>query len=355
MFLCYRNSVSSETSILRAGLDTLGALLPSGWSLAGTVPSRGTDAGVVITAPDGVRGELVVEVKRRVRVGEIPALRARLAAAQASVPLVLAGWLSPLSRRELRDAGISYVDGTGNVDLRLSRPGLHIHTEGAARDPEPAPSALQSLKGPGASRAVRALVDFAPPYGLRELASASGASAPVLSRVLTLLEGEGLVRRGARGRVEEVGWSGVLRRWGEDYEPASAHRAVPYLEPRGLVALQRRLGTLTEPWAATGTLGVPPGTAVAPTHLVTIYVERPERCAQALGLRRVEAGANALLVEPADAGVFARSVRGEDGVIRCAPSQVFVDLQRGPGRGSAEAEALLTWMEADERRWRRLL
>lgn len=347
--------VISETSVLRIGLDTLAALLPPGWRVADTPPSPDVDARVVVTAPDGARGELVVEVKRRLRVGEIPAVRARLLTAQGGSPLVLAGWLSPLSRRELLDAGISYVDGTGNVDLRLSRPGLYVRADGAARDPEPARSTLLSLKGPGASRAVRALVDFVPPYGLRELASASGASAPVLSRVLTLLEGEGLVRRGARGPVEEVAWSGVLRRWGEDYEPASAHRAVPFLEARGLGALQRKLGTLTEPWAATGTLGVPPGTAVAPTHLVTIYVERPERSAQALGLRRVETGANALLVEPADAGVFARSVRGEDGVIRCAPSQVFVDLLRGPGRGSAEAEALLTWMEADEGRWRRHL
>jgi hypothetical protein len=343
----------SETAILREGFDALQRLLPPGWSCSSVAEPRGSDLQVAIRSPDDTVAEMLVEAKRRVPLGSIPKVRAALSRAPAVTPLLVAGWLSPLSRAELRAIGINYVDLTGNVDLRLSRPGLYIRTSGADRDPEPASSTLASLKGAGAARAVRALADFMPPYGVRQLAEASGASAPVLSRVLALVEREGLVTRGTRGAVETVAWANVLRRWGEDYGFQRSHRAVPCLEPRGISALTRKLLTSSESWAATGTMGVPPGVAVVPVQLATVYVESPERSAAALGLKIVEFGANVVLVEPADAGVYARSSRGDDGIVRCAPSQVYADLLTGPGRGSAEAAALMEWMEANESAWRR--
>jgi hypothetical protein len=296
---------------------------------------------------------MVVAAKRRVPLGAIPQLRAAFSRAPSATPLLVAGWLSPLSRAELTAGGVNYLDLTGNVDLRLARPGLYIRTTGADRDPEPESSTLASLKGTGAARAVRALADFMPPYGVRELAESSGASAPVLSRVLALLESEGLVTRRDRGGVGRVAWANVLRRWGQDYRFQRSHRAVPCLDPRGVSALIRKLPAFPDPWAATGTMGVPPGVAVVPMQLATLYVESPERAAAELGLRIVDTGANVVLVEPADAGVYARSTRGDDGFVRCAPSQVYADLLTGPGRGSAEAAALLEWMEANERAWRR--
>ena len=90
-----------------------------------------------------------------------------------------------------------------------------------------------------------------------------------------------------------------------------------------------------------------------PVQLATLYVESPERTAAELGLKIVESGANVVLVEPVDAGVYARSSHGDDGIVRCAPSQVYADLLTGPGRGSAEAAALMEWMEANESAWRR--
>jgi len=344
----------SETAILREGYDALQRLLPRGWSCSCVAEPRGADLQLTVRSPDDAVAEMVVEAKRRVPLGLIPKVRAALSrAGTTATPLLVAGWLSPLSRAELTAVGVNYLDLTGNVDIRLERPGLYIRTSGANRDPEPTSSTLNSLKGAGAARAVRALADFLPPYGVRQLAEASGASAPVLSRVLALLEREQLVTRNPHGAVETVAWANVLRRWGEDYGFQRSHRAVPCLEPRGTSALTRKLLTSPETWAATGTMGVPPGVAVVPVRLSTVYVESPERTASALGLKIVESGANVVLVEPADAGVYARSLRGDDGVVRCAPSQVYADLLSGPGRGSAEAAALMEWMEANESAWRR--
>jgi hypothetical protein len=340
----------SETSIVLRGLEQLRKLLPSDWS----VEAEAVPGGVTIlrfTSPDQVEGQLVVEAKRRVPPGAVAQMRGAAERRNGDGVAVLAGWLSPSSRQALLEAGIGFLDLTGNVNLRLTRPGLFLRDVGADHDPEPAPSALKSLRGAGAARAVRALADFEPPYGVRELAQASGASAAVLSRVVALLEREQLVTRD--GQIASVDWEGVLRRWAEDYTFDRANRLVPCLDPRGTAAFIRKLGGYASEWAATGTLGVPPAARVVPVQLAAIYVRSPERSLAELELTATASGANVLLIEPPDDGPFARAERGDDGVVRCAPSQVVADLLTGPGRGSAEARALLEWMRLDEATWRR--
>lgn len=337
----------SETRMIEEGRNVLNRVLPPDWACEDT-----SDRCIRIQSPDGTQATFQIEAKRRVPLGMIPNIQALFKRNFGNVPLVIAHWLSPLSRAELTRVGINYLDLTGNVDLRLARPGLYVCTQGADHDPEPLSSTLASLKGAGAARAVRALADFFPPYGVRQLAALSDASAPVLSRVLMLLEREGLVERN-QGAVVSVAWANMLRRWTEDYNFVKTHRAVPCLEPRGIPALVQKLIGWSEPWAASGTLGVPLGMTVAPLQLATLYVKAPEQAIRSFGLKTVVAGANVLLVEPVDNGVFARSLRGSDGIVRCAPSQVFADLLTGPGRGSSEAESLLAWMEIHETLWRK--
>ncbi len=343
----------SETALLARAEDAIAGLLPDGWSCARQEAPRETDLLLTIRSPDGATGVVAVEVKQRVAPGNVAAVVAQLALAAPAAAVVVAAWLSPSTRAALTEAGVGYVDLTGNADVRLSRPGLVLRTDGAAKDPEPAPSALGSLKGPGAARAVRALIDFAPPYGVRELAKASGASAPVLSRVAALLATDALLRRDDRGAVLEVSWVDVLRRWVEDYRFPGTERGVSYLDPRGVAAFTRKLATYGQPWAATGTLGVPPGVAVAPVALATIYVESPARAAREMGLTPAETGANVLLIGVGESDERMRSVVGADGLVRCAVSQVAADLLTGPGRGSSEGEALIEWMRANESSWRK--
>ena len=333
--------------------DAIAGLLPDGWSCVRREGPYEPDLMVTISAPDGTRALLAVECKQRVAPGKVPAVAAHLASAAPAVPLVVADWLSPMTRAALTGAGVGYVDLTGNADVRLSRPGLVLRTNGAAKDPEPAPSTLGSLKGPGAARAVRALIDFAPPYGVRELARASGASPPVLSRVAALLASDALLRRDDRGTVIEVSWVDVIRRWVEDYRFPGAERAASYLDPRGVAAFKRRLAIFGQRWSATGTLGVPPGVAVAPVTLATVYVESPERAAREMGLAPTETAANVLLIGVGKSDERLRSIAGADGVVRCAVSQVAADLLTGPGRGSSEGEALIEWMRANESSWRK--
>ncbi len=343
----------SETARVARAEDAIAGLLPDGWSCARCDGSPETDLTLSIRGPDGVVGVVAVAAKARVAPGTVPALAAQLARVAPASPMVIADWLSPLTRAALTAAGVGYLDLTGNADVRLSRPGLLLRTIGAAKDPAPPASTLGSLRGTGAARAVRALLDFTPPYGVRELAAASGASAPVISRVATLLAADALVQRDPRGTVTEVSWVDVLRRWVEDYPFPGIERGMGYLDPRGLVVFTRKLTMLQLPWAATGTLGVPFGVAVAPLTLATVYLDAPERAARELGLTPADTGANVLLIGVGESNERLRSSRGPDGVWRCAPSQVAADLLKGPGRGSSEGEALIEWMRAKESGWRK--
>ena len=319
-------------------------LLPSGWSCSRASPSTWE-----LRAPDGRFAQLRIEQKERLPPIEVYWLREKLRS-QTGLPLLVADWLSPLTRRRLREVGIAYLDRTGNAELSISEPGLFIRSSGAQKDPDPPSSRLGSLKGAGSGRAMRALVDHLPPYGIRALAQRSGSSAPVLSRVASLLAQEGLLQQDERGHILQFSWEDLLRRWAEDYRFGEGARS--YLDPRGLFGLLRRLPGMQRPWAATGSLGVPPGAGVAPLSLASLYVDDPEETSQELGLSPVDVGANVLLIPVGSGGALLRRKVGEDGLQRCHPSQVVVDLLCGPGRGEAEGEALIAWMTENVEKWR---
>ena len=90
----------------------------------------------------------------------------------------------------------------------------------------------------------------------------------------------------------------------------------------------------------------------APPRLAMIYVTDITTMTERLGLRPVNKGANVLLAANENEVSFVRAER-IDGVVVAASSQVAVDLLTAPGRSPSEGQALLDWMEADERRWRR--
>ncbi len=128
-----------------------------------------------------------------------------------AVPVVAAAYLSPRVRVLLRARGVGYVDTTGNARIEISMPGLFVSTDGTDRDPWPGDHKLRSLRDRGVARAMRAIIDSRPPYGVRELAQSTDASAPMLSRVLSLLEHEAIVTR-VRGAVSTVDWQAAIRR-----------------------------------------------------------------------------------------------------------------------------------------------
>src|SRR5262249_28660487 len=150
------------------------------------------------------------------------------------------------------------------VRISLAQPALFIETTGAIENPEPKLRDRKSLKGPKAGRLVRALCDFRPPIGLRDLAKRAGVDPGYASRVVDFLNREALVTRPTRGPVMSVDWPALLRRWSQEYSPFQARRAAMYLAPRGLSGVIEKLRRTSARFAVSGSWAAAQIASVAP-------------------------------------------------------------------------------------------
>jgi hypothetical protein len=351
--------------VLARAIDEIRDRLPKGWQVdhreQPAAPDRGVDAELRVRAPDGGGVIALVQAKRLLSTRDVPfaleALRAAASrwAAEQEVALVIAArYLAPATRTRIAELGGGYVDATGNMLIATNRPALFVRDRGADRDPWRARGRPRgTLQGPPAARVVRGLIDFAPPYTIPDLAKRSKASMGATYRVIEFLEQEGLLERRRYGPIEDVRWRALLERWSEDYGFSKSNTVRTYLEPRGLRALTDRLATRQGlDYVVTGSLAAERVAAYAPARMATIYVRDLARASDALGLRPVESGANVALAAGDYDVVFERATTADD-VKFAALSQVAVDLSTGSGRNPSEAAALLDWMEANERAWRR--
>jgi hypothetical protein len=351
-----RNLAVSDNNLIRDGLRVLRQLLPPGWNLSERTASAGpgpVDAEVEITGPDRRAGLIALEARVRLDPkGVRPLVDATHAARSTGALVVVSPYLSEGTRTRLKEADIGYVDMTGNVRVIVARPGLFIETQGASEDPDRKERPARSLRGPKAGRIVRSLVDRRAPPGVRELAAITKIDAGYVSRVLALLDTEALITRVGRGRIESVDWPELLRRWARDAPLESRGDARTYLEPRGLSALTARLAKSEERYVVTGSVAAASIAPLASPRLATVWLRDSAEAAIRLALRPAEAGANVLLIEPVDEGVFEGATQ-RDGLWYAAPSQVAADLLTSTGRGPAEGEELIAWMRENEGAWRR--
>jgi hypothetical protein len=330
---------------------SLPALLPQGWSLR-----RERRVGVALTwtvrAPDGAAAPFAVTVQGASLGRRLDAVLAELRAAGGH-PLVAAPFLSATVRETLAERGVSYADATGNLRLVADRPGLFVERHGAHKDPWPTDDTLRSLRGRAAGRALRALVEFRPPYGVRDVAKRAAVPLGSLSRTLDLLDREGLVIRGARGDVLDLDWERAVRRWADDYDFSRSNRVATYVVTGGIEAFATKLRRPKRPYAITGPHAAAQlvggsGTSTTPAGL---YVEDLDLAVERLGLTPETTEANVVLAEGYDRVVFERPLVRE-GRSYAAPAQLAVDLLTWPGGRVSDAEVVLDWMRANEGEWR---
>jgi hypothetical protein len=365
---------STERELLASLEAILADKMPEGWSVSvdrepsGRTPGQWRpDALLVVEAPNKAKARLAVEVRASLYPRDAYALSSELGSLWLRPPvpkgriptvddvdgvLVVSRFLTERTRSMLEKLGFSYADATGNLRIATRVPPLFIEISGADANPWAEDRPLRSLRGPASARVVRALLDFQPPYPLRLLAEMAELPLGSASRVVSLLVSEALVERTGRGPIEGVDWKGLLRRWSQDYSLLEANRSKFFLEPRGPKALLARLMELEGPYAVTGSLAASRRAEVAPAALAAVYVRNIDKAASRLGLRIAPSGGNVVLVEPLADVAFERTW-DQEAIAYAALPQVAVDLMTSPGRGPAEAEALIEWMEENEDAWRR--
>ena len=367
-----RNSYISETRLLDTALREINTRLPRRWLLldreggvAVRFPQDSTpriDTIWEIRDPDGLSSDIIVEVKANpVEPRLVGSVESQLKAlsysrcTQASVNpvfMLVSTYLSPLTRERLAKAGISYADSTGNIRFAVERPAVYIETQGADKNPYREERPLRSLKGGRAGRVARGLLDYWTPFGTRELAAETANSPAMISRVSSLLEADEIVtKESSRGPIVSVDWEALARRWAMDYDFATSNTLTAWLEPRGTRELFARLREARFPYSVTGSFAAYRLAPFAEPRLASLYVDDPETAAQSLGLRPADTGGNVLLVRPFDPVAFERA-ECDDGITYARVTQVLLDLMKGPGRGPAEADALMEWMRDNEDKWK---
>lgn len=350
-----RNISHSNNTLVRDSLRLLRERLPPGWRLSDPklgLRSSPMDSTAEISSPDRRTGSIVLEARARIDPKSVSFLvEAKHTTRSRGALVVFAPYLSEATRTRLREGEIGYLDLTGNVRIVMPEPGLYIETQGASEDPDRKERPSRSLRGVKAGRIVRAIIDRKEVPGVRELAALTKVNAGYVSRVLKFLDTEALVTRVGRGRMQSVDWTALLRRWAQEAPLESRGDIRTYLEPRGLSAIVARLAKSDERYLVTASLACSAIAPTTPARLATVWICDAEEAAARLALRSTDAGANVLLIEPGDTGVFEGAAQ-RDGVWYAAPSQVAADLLTSPGRGPAEGEELITWMQANEDKWR---
>lgn len=345
----------TERQLIDLVRATLEPTLPAGWGTDVTRGARRADAVLRLSGPDGRSATLVAEAKSIVDARDVPAVRARLRLdddPETSGGLVVARYLSPRARQALTEAGLSYVDATGNIRLAVAQPAIFVVKEGADRDPWRTPDRpTSSLRGTPAARVVRTLVDLPPPWKIRELARAAGTSLGSTSRTVDFLAREALVKRDDAGAITDVDWPALLERWAADYDLARRRRVVRLLAPRGVESIEEALRPWNGEYAVSGSMAAARWAPYAQPRLALVYVPDADELLSRLGLREAPSRPNVLVIEPDDDYVLARAVQ-RDGLRLAAPSQVAVDLLAGPGRNPEEGQALISWMRTNEPAWR---
>ncbi len=357
------NIAEPDKSLTEQAVAWLEERLPPGWSV--DVAARDHDLALPpedrklsLKGPGNSSAAIAVEERSSISPRGVLELLPQVRTARnmgAHLPLlVIAPWISARTQELLAEQGLSYIDISGNALLRIDNPPFYLQTEGSKRNPAPSERGRAKLRGAKAGRLIRLLADVRPPYGVGELAEATGLAPGYVSRLLDALYGEALIERSPRGPVESVDIAGLLRRWASSYDVFDSNDTRTFIARIGVDELLADLmGKSADEarLAITGSLAASRLAPVTSPAMLLAYCDFPAKVASRLDLLEAEEGANVVLMRPFDPVVWKRCSM-EGGLRFVAPSQVAVDCLTGNGRMPAEGEALLEWMLAHEDEWR---
>ncbi len=260
-----------------------------------------------------------------------------------SYPVFAAPFVSRRTRELCRSSSMGYVDLLGNAYLRYGSV-LIDRVSDANRPLER--RGLRSLLAPKATRVIRALLlGAAESHRITELSETCSMSPAGVYFVVKLLETKGFVRRDVGRRIVISEPRRLLLEWATNWtvEKSQAHRYFSFEKnPEQLIAtLSETAKNLNIEHAFTGMAGA---SLVAPfTRYEDVWLyadDGAQRLSESLDLRPVSSGANVVILDPYDGGVFvgAREIRGISVV---SDVQLFVDLYTNPARGQEQAEQIL--------------
>lgn len=256
------------------------------------------------------------------------------------IPLLVVPYMGDLGQGICQEAGVSWLDLSGNANIIGPRLRLIIKGEPNQYKHQGRPA---SVFAPKSSRIARWLL-MRPHHAFmqRELAHCSKLDEGYTSRLVKRLRALGYLRREKSGVVMASRPAQMLADWRSEYEFGQHEIIKGHITARGPDELVTKISKhLGDDMAFTALAAAAHQAPFAGYRLVTAYVnQRPEESTlNGMGFREEPRGANIWLVIPNDEGVFHGSNANHN---RCVhPIQAYLDLKDHPERSSEAAEHLL--------------
>lgn len=256
-------------------------------------------------------------------------------------PVVVAPYISAEGQRVCREAGVGYLDLTGNAYLRFDG----VLVDRASSQPPPrAKARLRRLFASKSSRVIRVVLEQPETeWTMARLAEEATVSLRTVYLVLNALEEKAFVEK-RRGAITLQKPGELLDLWAQNYnvEKQRQHTFYTFIKSPSELAAKLSDQAVKHKEAVgltlhSGAAFVAPFVRSADVH--AYFMGDRERLLQALDLRPVESGGTVHLLEPYDEGVFYR-VQTIRGVRVVCNTQLYLDLINYPARGREQAEAL---------------
>ena len=270
----------------------------------------------------------------------------------ASYGILVAPYIAPRSAAICKESGIGYVDLSGNCSIAFQQ--IFINREKSGNQ-YPFKTGLSSIYSPKSERILRVLLVY--PYRTWkaiDLAKEAQVSLGMITQVSKKLIEEEWLKKTSQG-ISLTQPEKLLVDWSNNY---TIKRNVQnnYYSMKPLQDLEIEIADtcrkLNIPYALTGFSASNRLAPMVRGQRAMLYVSRDiDSVAEKVGLKPVESGANIILIQPYDDGVFWNAKSIGDLEIS-EPVQVYLDLKRYPGRGEEAADFL--FREVINPRWQQL-
>jgi hypothetical protein len=255
--------------------------------------------------------------------------------------VIVAPYISSKSAEICKEAGIGYVDLSGNCFISFQN--VYIEQNGKPNT-KLEKKVLQSLYFPKAERILRVLLNNpGTDWKMESLAKEANVSLGLSSKVKQRLEAMEWIDAKSRG-FKLKAWDELLDDWQNKYSYTKNHlfdfytlKSESYIEEQLSDYCQKN----NKRFALTmfsGASRIAPYTRFKRVHA---YVEKDvDRLKESLDLKTVSSGSNVTIIIPYDDGVF-YGIKEFNGIAVVSPIQLYLDLINNKGRGEEAAQFLL--------------
>lgn len=267
----------------------------------------------------------------------------------ASYGIFVAPYIAPRSAAICKESGIGYVDLSGNCSIAFQQ--IFINREKSGNQ-FPFKTGLLSIYSPKSERILRVLLVY--PYRTWkaiDLAKEAQVSLGMITQVSKKLIEEEWLKKTSQGITLNQP-ENLLADWSNNYT-IKRNALNNFYSMKSLqdveIEIADTCNKMNIPYALTGFSASNRLAPMVRGQRAMIYVSRDiDSVAKKVGLKAVESGANIVLIQPYDDGVFWNAEPIADLKIS-DPVQVYLDLKRYPGRGEEAADFL--FREVINPRW----